>query len=71
MRKGWNKVYGIWNGITKRFVFGIREDTKSKALAEFKKKAPGLWRYWRYEVRKIPRNFKNPRNPLYPVKEGR
>lgn len=33
-------MYGIWNGMTRRFVFGIREDTKSKALAEFKKKGP-------------------------------
>ena len=64
-------MYGIWNGMTGRFVFGIREDTKSKALAEFKKKAPELWRYWQYEVRRIPRNFKNPRNPYYQPKEQR
>lgn len=64
-------MYGIWNGMTKRFVFGIREDTPNKALSVFRKKNPGGWRCWRYEVRKIPRNFKNPRNPLYPPREQR
>lgn len=61
---------GVWNNVTKRFVFGIREETRKKVLVEFKKKVPNLWRYWRYEVREIPQHFKNPRNPLYsPSKE--
>lgn len=45
--------YGVWNGIQKRFVFGIRESSSELAWAKFKKKCSG-WRKWRYEVKQIP-----------------
>ena len=57
--------YGIWNGMTKRFVFGINEPTKARALRKFIKAAGKASYCWRYEVRKRPDNYKNPPNPLY------
>ena len=58
-------MYGIWNNVTKRFVFGIREETPIKALRAFRKKVPERSYYWRYDARKIPEGFKNPPNPLH------
>lgn len=52
--------YGVWNNITKRFVFGIREDTRSAAWKKFCKLAPAAARKWRYEVKVIPNGWKNP-----------
>ena len=52
--------YGIWNGVDRRFVFGIREDTKGKAWKKFCSIAPEAARKWRYETRVIPKDWKNP-----------
>lgn len=61
-------MYGIWNGITKRFVYGIKEPSKEKAKQKlFEKTGEGAY-CWRYEVRLIPDNFTNPPNSLYPRK---
>lgn len=58
-------MYGIWNSITKRFVFGIKETSKRAAENKLFKKA-GKGAYCdRYEVRLIPDGFVNPPNNLY------
>lgn len=61
--------YGIWNGMTKRFVFGIAEDTKGRAWRAFCKAAPDAARYWRYSVKAIPEGWKNPKNDNYNYKD--
>jgi len=59
-------MWGIWNSITKRFVFGIVEATKGRAEREFKRKVGKDTYYkWRYEARRIPPNWKNPKNALW------
>ena len=58
-------MYGIWNTMQKRFAFGIAEETEGRASkALFHKIGKAAYR-WRYEVRKIPPNWKNPPNPNY------
>lgn len=57
-------TYGIWNSIEKRFVFGIAAETPRKAEQAFRKTCIN-WRKWRYEIKPIPDDFKNPRNPHY------
>lgn len=57
-------TYGIWNSIEKRFVFGIAAETPRKAERAFRKTCIN-WRMWRYEIKPIPDDFKNPRNPHY------
>ena len=54
--------YGIWNGIEKRFVFGVCKETKSQAWREFCRIAPAASRCWRYAIKKIPEGWKNPPN---------
>lgn len=58
------KNWGIWNGVEKRFVFGIDAETKDKAWRAFAKATEGgdAMYKWRYEVRPIPIWFDNPRN---------
>lgn len=64
-------MYGIWNDIEKRFVFGINAPTKRAAWRQFTN-AVGKTAYkWRFEIRVIPPNFKNPKNPKYKKKEAR
>jgi len=58
-------MYGIWNDIDKRFVFGISENTKSSALLKFSKVNPKGRYCHRYNARKIPEGWKNPSNKLY------
>jgi hypothetical protein len=58
-------MYGIWNGMEKRFVFGIKKPTAKEALKEFRDKAGKASYCWRYEARKIPENWKNPKNKAY------
>lgn len=56
-------MYGIWNRVEKRFVFGIKEETKFQARNKFKSLVPKeVYLKWRYEVRFIPPNFVNPKN---------
>lgn len=46
-------MYGVWNAVQKRFVFGIAEETPGRAQrALFHKIGKGAYK-WRYEVRKI------------------
>lgn len=56
-------VYGIWNTVDKRFVFGIKEDTADKAAKHFKSECRKLSYMWRYEVKRIPDGWINPPNP--------
>jgi hypothetical protein len=62
-------MFGIWNGMEKRFVFGIREKTAEKAEQAFFRKAGKTAYKWRFEVRVIPEGWINPKNPHY-VKKG-
>lgn len=62
-------MYGIWNSITKRFVFGISEPTKTLALKKFKQLNPGGWRCHRYDIRRVPTKWTNPPNPQYQKKK--
>jgi len=55
-------TYGIWNGVEKRFVFGIQETSAQKAWEAFTRKCAG-WRAWRFEVKPIPEGWVNPKNP--------
>jgi len=54
-------IYGIWNGVEKRFVFGIKEPTAEKAWSEFTRKCAS-WRKYRFEVKPVPKDWVNPRN---------
>ena len=57
------EFYGIWNDITKRFVFGIREKTPRDAVNRlFKKTGKDAYCY-RYQFRRIPDDWVNPPNP--------
>lgn len=58
-------MYGVWNAMQKRFVFGIAEETPGRAQrALFHRIGKSAYK-WRYEVRKIPRDWHNPPNPNY------
>ena len=60
-------MYGVWSAKQKRFVFGIAELTAGRAQrALFQKIGKGAYK-WCYEVRKIPPNWHNPKNPNYHV----
>lgn len=61
--------WGIWNGIEKRFVFCICENTREKAEDAFWKRVGKLAYLWRYEAKIIPENFKNPNNSAYKKKK--
>lgn len=59
-------MFGIWNSCEKRFVFGISEPTKDRAWNEFQRVAPfKATKKWRYEVREIQKDWKNPKNPFF------
>lgn len=45
--------YGIWDTVTKRFVFGIAEDTPMLAEARLFKKLGDNARRWRYKVKEV------------------
>lgn len=62
-------MYGIWNGVEKRFVFGIREPSAIKAEKAFFHKVGKTAYKWRFEVREIPNNWVNPKNQHY-MKKG-
>jgi hypothetical protein len=59
------KRFGVWNGVQKRFVFGINEDSPKKAAQKLRDKIGKDSMKWRYEVRTIPPNWHNPVNPNY------
>ena len=54
--------FGIWNGMTRRFVFGIRADTPGQARREAHRRMGDNAYRWRYEVAIIPQGWKNPQN---------
>lgn len=59
-------LYGIWNSVTKRFVYGIKEFEKEMAWKKFVNMVPKeIYMKWRYEVRKIPKGWVNPKNVNY------
>lgn len=63
-------VYGVWNSITKRFVYGIRESSEKRARAALRK-ATGGWRCYRYDVRRIPEGYENPINETAQLRYGK
>jgi hypothetical protein len=62
-------MFGIWNNVEKRFVFGIREETAAKAEKAFFHKVGKTAYKWRFEVRTIPEGWVNPKNRHY-MKKG-
>ena len=48
------KKYGIWNNMTKRFQFGICEDTPMLAQARLFQKIGDDAHKWRFETKEIP-----------------
>ena len=63
--------WGVWNGVTKRFCFGIRARDKAEAYRQFQARAPKKLQYrWRYEVKPIPRDWVNPPNPNWKYTKG-
>lgn len=61
-------LYGVWNDMQKRFVFGIVETTPRRAQkALFRRIGKNAYR-WRYSIKKIPSNWRNPPNPNWPRK---
>lgn len=47
-------MYGIWNSMEKKFQFGIREISKSKAQRKLFEKIGYDSYKWRFDVRRIP-----------------
>lgn len=62
-------MWGIWNSVEKRFVFGIREETAAKADRAFFHKVGKTAYKWRYEPRIIPNGWINPKNKHF-MKKG-
>ncbi len=62
-------MFGIWNDMEKRFVFGIRESSAMKAEQAFFRKVGKTAYKWRFEVRVISKGWVNPKNPHY-MKKG-
>jgi hypothetical protein len=61
-------MYGVWNDIQKRFVFGIVTDTpKAAQKTLFARIGKGAYR-WRYSIKQILRSWRNPPNPNWPRK---
>lgn len=51
-------MYGIWNTYKREFQFGIKEETRKKAMNKlFNKIGNDAYKY-RFEVRKIPEEIK-------------
>lgn len=64
-------MYGVFNAVQKRFVFGIQEQTARAAeRALFKRIGKDAYK-WRYEIRKIPANWHNPKNPNWVKRKRR
>lgn len=58
-------MFGVWNDVQKRFVFGIKEPSAQKAWkALYKKIYKDAYKY-RYFIRVIPDGWVNPANPNY------
>lgn len=61
-------MFGIWNDVEKRFVFGIRKPTAREAEKEFFNKVGKTSFKYRFSVREIPDNWINPKNTHYQKK---
>lgn len=62
-------MFGIWNDVEKRFVFGIRKSTVKEAEKAFFNKAGKTAFKYRFSVREIPDNWVNPKNTRYQRKD--
>ena len=62
-------MFGIWNDVEKRFVFGIRKATAKEAEKAFFSKVGRTAHKWRFSVREIPDNWVNSKNTHY-LKKG-
>lgn len=47
-------MYGIYSTVSRKFVFGIQEPTKTKAWKALRKKIGNDSKKWRFDVKKIP-----------------
>lgn len=50
------EMYGIWSSVSRQFVFGIQEPTKSKAIRKIIKKIGKDWLKYRFNVKAIREN---------------
>lgn len=57
--------WGIYNNVTRRYVYGIDKPTKAEAWEEFLRKYPCKYIPYRYNIRLIPKNWVNKPNPFY------
>lgn len=62
-------MFGIWNDVEKRFVFGIRKTSAKEAEKAFFNKVGKTAFKYRFSVREIPDNWINPKNTNY-LKKG-
>ncbi|MBO0961474.1 hypothetical protein J1P26_17345 [Neobacillus sp. MM2021_6] len=46
-------MIGIWSSVSKQFVFGIQEPTKSKAIRKIKEKIGHDWAKYRFITKNI------------------
>lgn len=46
-------MFGIWSNVSRQFVFGIQEPTKSKAIRKIIKKIGRDWLKYRFDVKAI------------------
>jgi hypothetical protein len=46
-------VYGVYNAVRKKFQFGIRENSKTKARKKLFDKIGNDARKWRFKIREI------------------
>ncbi|WP_367899795.1 hypothetical protein [Bacillus pseudomycoides] len=46
-------MYGIWSSVSRQFIFGIQEPTKSKAIRKVKKEIGHSWAKYRFSTKKI------------------
>lgn len=58
-------MYGIWNDVQKRFVFGIRAKTADGAYRQLQHHIGKQSYKWRYSAKPIPPGWMNPKNPNY------
>lgn len=64
-------MYGVWNSITEKFVYGIKAETKEEAERALREIAGKGSYCWRYTVKPIPDGFVNPPNDRYENKKKR
>ena len=55
-------VWGMWNNVERRFVFGIMEKSKEKAWEKFWEVAGKTAYKWRFDTKIISKDWVNPKN---------